>query len=104
MCLPRRKDTAVAANDCFVATLAKDDYDKTCVNIRQIEQAEKIDFFLKLPLFKMWSRSQISKLLTSFEQKKVSLSYHSAVLRPRAVALPRRRVAALRFHCETGRI
>ena len=64
-----RAATIKCVEDCHFAVMSKSDYEKVLQKIEQKNMNKIIEFLHQLPFFKVWTRTSLSKLQYSFEQR-----------------------------------
>lgn len=67
--LDRRAATIKAEKDCFMAAINKDDYQKVVAKIDQRKLRKLIDFFKSIPFLSKNSKTYLTRLHYSFEQR-----------------------------------
>jgi len=64
-----RAATIRCVEDCHFAVMSKDDYEKVLQKIEMKKIQKNIEFMHQLPFFKVWTKTSLSKLQYSFEQR-----------------------------------
>lgn len=64
-----RAATITCIEDCHFAVMSKNDYEKVLQKIELKKMQKIIDFLHQLPFFKVWTKTSLSKLHYSFEER-----------------------------------
>eukprot|EP00347_Sterkiella_histriomuscorum_P019194 403342576 len=64
-----RAATITCIEDCHFAVMSKNDYEKVLQKIELKKMQKIIDFLHQLPFFRVWTKTSLSKLHYSFEEK-----------------------------------
>ena len=64
-----RAATIKCVEDCHFAVMSQADYNKVLNKIEQKNMTRIVEFLHELPFFKVWTRTALSKLYYSFEQR-----------------------------------
>ena len=57
-----------AITECHCAVMTKVEFDKSLAKIENKNRTKNIDFFASIPYFSTWSKTQLGKLIMSFNQ------------------------------------